>query len=184
MFQYENNAEVCSVCRDSSGDLENSECSLSLQERWLEAASHGGASLDSRSLLGHTDLGWLAGQGSAGKRSERPTQHPIHPHPSLPLAWALFPGCLTSLATLCSKICTRHLVLSPKQPLLLAACWLPGETAPSLSIPTLQQSHSVPKHDGRKADQTEQLIQQTVQLSCNPSVVSTPKQNKQPSQHG
>lgn len=184
MFQYENNAEVCSASHDSSGDLEHSQCSLSSQERWLEAASHGRASLDSRSLLGHTDPGWLAGQRSAGKRSKRPTKHPICPHASLPLAHTLFPGCLTSLDTLCSKICIRYLVLSPKQPLLLTVCWLPGETAPTLSIPTLQQSHSIPKHDGRKADQTEQLIQQTVQLSCNPSVVSTLKQNKQPSQHG
>lgn len=126
MFQYENNAEVCSTSHDSSGDLENSQCSLSLQERWLEAASHGRASLDSRSLPEHMDPGWLAGQGAAGKRSKRPTKHLIHPHASLPLAHTLFPGCLISLDTLCSKICIRHLVLSPKQPLLLSVCWLPG----------------------------------------------------------
>lgn len=96
MFQYENNAEVCSASHDSSGDLEHSQCSLSSQERWLEAASHGRASLDSRSLLGHMDPGWLAGQRSAGKRSKRPTKHPICPHASLPLAHTLFPGCLTS----------------------------------------------------------------------------------------
>lgn len=184
MFQYENNAEVCSACHDSSGDLENSQCSLSLQERCLEAGSYARASLDSSSLLGHMDPGWLAGQGAAGERSQRPTKHPVHPHASLPLAYTLFTGCLSSLDTLCSKTCIRHLVLSPKQSLLLAMCWLPGETAPTLCIPTLQQSHSIPKHDERKADQTEQLIQQTVQLSCNPSVVSTLKQNKQPSQHG
>lgn len=47
MFQYENNAEVCSACHDSSGDLENSQCSLSLQERCLEAGSYARASLDS-----------------------------------------------------------------------------------------------------------------------------------------
>lgn len=85
MFQYENNAEVCSASHDSSGDLENSQCSLSLQESWLGAVGHGKASLDSSSLLGHTDPGWLAGQGAAGKTSVRPTQHPTHARAPVPL---------------------------------------------------------------------------------------------------
>lgn len=67
MFQYENNAEVCSVYHNSSDDLENSQCSLSSQERWLEAASHGGPAWTAGPCLGTRILeGWL-GRGQLEK---------------------------------------------------------------------------------------------------------------------
>lgn len=73
MFQYENNAEVCSASHDSSGDLENSQCSFSLQERWLEAAVIEGPAWTVAPSLGTQILGGWLGREQLEKEAKGQT---------------------------------------------------------------------------------------------------------------